>query len=302
MAYAPRSPVGITAEVSRTDLSDYGQVLDAIEALGVDSIELPIGDMDIILGGHIRAPHLSALQRATAGRKVAYSVHGPLAINFFHPPFRLARHLDVLEASLDITAAVGATTYVLHTGLIDTLQQDGIEAAYAQQREMLTRAGDLARARGIVVCVENLFGGYRGAVYTASASRLAREIATVAHSNVAATLDFGHAYLREGFGGGDFLAEVQALAPFARHLHIHDNFGRQDDIWTYTPGERIAYGHGDLHLPVGWGSLPWTEVMQRCRFPAGAVFNIELQQRHWHAVKACIDATRRLTTHVIATA
>ncbi len=84
------------------------------------------------------------------------------------------------------------------------------------------------------------------------------------------------------------------LAPFARHLHVHDSFGLQDDIWMYTEGERLAFGHGDLHLPVGWGNLPWDALIDACHFPDGVVFNIELEARYWPAAAETVAATKRL--------
>ena len=54
-----------------------------------------------------------------------YSVHGPLAINFMDESFRLPRHFEVLEASLEVAAEVGAENYVVHSGLAPTQQADG---------------------------------------------------------------------------------------------------------------------------------------------------------------------------------
>jgi sugar phosphate isomerase/epimerase len=287
---------GISAHKRAHDLSDFGAELDMIEALGVESIELPTFDMDIVIGSKIRRPQLEALKRAIAGRKVNFSVHGPLAINFMDESWRLPRHFEVLEASLDVTAEVGAEHYVIHSGLIRALQGDGVEAALGRQREWLAKAGDVARQRGIILCVETLFGEFNGTTLATSPARLAAELAAIGHPNVMATLDFSHSYIKLDYDGrrADFVAEVAQLAPYARHLHIHDSFGRQDDIWMFTEGERLAYGHGDLHLPVGWGSIPWDAVLAECSFPEGVLFNIELNLRHWHAAKECVDATRSM--------
>jgi sugar phosphate isomerase/epimerase len=285
---------GISAKSGKPDLSDFGANLDRAEAFGVDTIELPTFDLDIIVGGRIRRNQLAELKAICSGRDVTYTVHGPLAINFFDAPFRNQRHFDVLQASLEIAGELGAVHHVTHTGLIGVTQHDGIEEAYARQRDWLARAGDVARQYGVVLCIENLFGGYEGKVHTASPSRLARELATIDHSHIMATLDFSHAYLNLSFTGGDLVSECAALAPFAKHLHIHDSFGRQDDIWMFTLGERVAYGHGDLHLPVGWGDIPWAALMEACVFPEGVVFNIELHDRYWHVGQACVDATKAL--------
>ena len=296
--------VGISAHKRANDLSDLGEELDMIEALGVESIELPTYDMDIVVGGRIRRPQLRALASACTGRGVIYSVHGPLAINFMDAEWRLPRHFEVLKASLEVAAEIGARHYVLHSGLAASQQGDGIEAAYARQRDYLAKAGDLAREHGLIICVETLFGGYKGEEHASSPSRLAAELAAVGHANVMATIDFSHSYLKLDYDGrrDAFVEEVKQLAPYARHLHIHDSFGRQDDIWMFTEGERLAYGHGDLHLPVGWGDIAWDRVMAECHFPHGVLFNIELNLRYWYAAQECVDATRAMAARAIVSA
>ncbi|MEI8178952.1 sugar phosphate isomerase/epimerase [Aestuariivirga sp.] len=287
--------VGISAHKRANDLSDLGMELDMIEELGVATIELPTYDMDIVVGGRIRQPQMDALKRACAGRAVTFTVHGPLAINFMDEAWRLPRHLEVLSASLDVAAEVKALNYVLHAGVAPMQQAEGLEDAYLRQREWLQLAGDLAAERDITLCVETLFTD-NGSQHTPTPLRLAQELAAINHPAVMATIDFSHSYLRLDFEGrrSDFLNEVSALAPFAKHLHIHDSFGRQDDIWMFTEGERLAFGHGDLHLPVGWGDIPWTELMAECRFPQGVVFNIELKERYWYAARECVAATKSM--------
>ncbi|MEP4257128.1 MAG: hypothetical protein ABJ374_20230 [Nitratireductor sp.] len=49
---------GLSARKRQDDLSDFAAELDLIEALGVESIELPIFDLDVIVGGKIRRPRL----------------------------------------------------------------------------------------------------------------------------------------------------------------------------------------------------------------------------------------------------
>ena len=290
---------GISAPYPKGDVSDFSAILDRVEALGVETIELPTFSADLVIGGRIHRPHLETLKRACAGRNVRYSVHGPLSINFFDDPARLPRHFEVLKASLEIAAEVGAVNYVLHSGLHPVAEAPVLEAAYARQREWLAKAGDVAADLGPLVCVETLFGGHEGKVHCSSPRRLAQELAAIDHSHVRATLDFSHSFLRagfqgEGFGTEEFVADIAALAPFASHLHMHDSFGRADAIWMYHDSEKTAFGHGDLHLPVGWGAIPWEELMAACTFPEGVMFNIELNQRYWYAVDECIATTKAL--------
>lgn len=168
---------GISAHKKLDDLSDFADELDMIEELGVEAVELPTYDTDIVIGGRIRRPQVEALKRACADRNVAYSVHGPLAINFMDESYRLPRHMEVLKASLEVAAEVGAVNYVMHSGLMPAQQSAVLEAAYERQREWLARAGDIARELDIYLCVETLFAGYDGARHTASPSKLAAELA-----------------------------------------------------------------------------------------------------------------------------
>lgn len=288
--------IGLAAFKRANDLSDFGAELDDIERLGVDTVEIPLYGLDVVVGGRIRRPQLEALKRACAGRRCGYSVHGPLAINFMDEGWRHPRHFEVLEASLEATAELGARHYVIHSGMTPVGQGDGIEAAYDRQRRALSRAGDRARDHGLALCVETLFGGFSGRVHSTSPARLAAELALIDHPAVWATIDFSHSYLKLDYDGrrAAFLGEIEALAPWGLHLHVHDSFGRQDDIWMYEEGEKLAYGHGDLHLPVGWGDIPWDEIAQRCTFPQNASFTIELERRYWYAGQECVAAARSL--------
>ncbi len=114
--------VGITAAPGSPDCTTLPVILDRIETLDVTHAELSTYENDLIIGGRIHKGNLQRLKTATAGRSIAYSVHGPLGINFFDEPFRLQRHFDVLKAAVEITAEVGALHYVLHSGLKATQQ------------------------------------------------------------------------------------------------------------------------------------------------------------------------------------
>ena len=91
-----------------------------------------------------------------------------------------------------------------------------------------------------------------------------------------ATIDFSHSCLKRDHDGqrGEFLDGIKALAPWGRHLHVHDSFGRQDDIWMYTHA-------------VGWGDIPRETIIAECEYP-----NIERQARHWHAARETVDTTK----------
>ncbi len=169
---------GISAHKRSDDLSDFAAELDMIEALGVEAIELPTYDMDIVVGGRIRQPQLEALKRACAGRDVVYSVHGPLAINFMDrglppaAPFRGARSL------------AGSGGRSRRRKLRHPFRPDADAAGRRASKPLTTASangcpegGDVARGHGLILCVETLFAGFDGEVHASSPSRLAAELA-----------------------------------------------------------------------------------------------------------------------------
>jgi sugar phosphate isomerase/epimerase len=277
---------------------DYGlrtlaRRLDEAQEHGVDFVELPLYAMDLIAAGRVLGERVKAVKAILAGRPLRYTVHGPLAINLMDAQEHLGRHQDVLKAALEISAEFSALHYVLHTGLYDDARAGQAEDLYAQQRDILAAFGDTAESLGLIITVENLFAATPGR-HTALPSRLARELATLGHPNVWACFDFSHGYLRSTAMEADYLHEAAALAPFAKHLHIHDSFGRPSVTRTYHRSERLAYGEGDLHLPVGLGAIPWEALMQRLQFPSGIVFNIELAPPYWDDLGKVIAEARRL--------
>lgn len=54
----------------------------------------------------------------------------------------------------------------------------------------------------------------------------------------------------------------------------------------------LAFGIGDLHLPVGQGDVPFTALAAACTFPSDAIAVIELYHRYWYDLAPCIAATR----------
>lgn len=286
--------IGMTAMGVSNDLSDLATRLDEIEATGLSFVELPLYDLDCVIAGRIHRPQLEAVKKITSSRALTYTAHGPHPINFFDDMFRLPRHFEVLKASMEAAAELGAVHYVVHAGMTPLVQAAGLEAAYERQREWLTRGGDLAKALGLMLCVENIFGDYHGKIHTPTPKRLAQELALINHSHVWATLDVGHAFIETDFYGLDLVTECAALAPYALHIHMHDNFGRQDDIVMYTESERLAFGHGDLHLPMGLGGIDWDALFNACIFPDRAIFNIELARRYWHWRQDCVEAMKAL--------
>jgi len=261
--------------------------LDTAETKPVDLVELPIFELALIAGGGIQRPALDELKSVCGGRGLSYSVHAPIALNLMDHPGRLELHLDILKASIEITAELGARHMVMHTGGCMNGARAEIDAAYERQRAALEAIAGMAAGHGVVVCVETLPTD-RADMHTALPSRLAYELAQIDHPNIRCCLDVSHAYINCGFHGRDLLEELAPLAPFAEHIHLHDSFGRPNDMRTVSRAERIAYGLGDLHLPLGWGSIPWTAIFSELDFPKSPVLMLELPPPHAEELDNCI--------------
>lgn len=289
-----RPKVGYTLWPASFELTAPGPMLDEAEALGVDLVEIPLFTTRLIADGRINEPAMRWFERETAGRALGFSVHAMLSLNLMDDPARLPLHERVARANIELTGRLGAQNMVLHCGLAETDDPGVLEDAYSRQRECLARLGDHAARHGVTVCVENIWSFDRRA--TALPSRLARELQAVGHPHVRATLDFAHAALQCALIGATLMDEVRALAPLAPHLHLNDCFGREAAAAIALPAEAMAYGSGDLHLPLGWGSLDWDRLVSEPDWPEGAlVLNEELHPAYWYALADDVAELRRLS-------
>jgi sugar phosphate isomerase/epimerase len=286
--------IGFSSGVSEDhNFEQLRRNLDEAAALGVEFAELPVFAMDLIAGGRILPAQVRRLKDAIGGRGVGFTAHGPIAINFMQGPEVIARHLAVAKATVELAAEIGAVHLVLHTGHMSAQSEAAIEAAYAAQREALAALGAIAAQHSVIIAVENVFVS-DPATHTALPSRLAREVEAIGHPSIRGCLDFSHAAIYCAARGADYLNEAGALARVAKHLHLHDSFGDPLQLRTYARSERVAFGLGDLHLPLGWGNLPWADMMARFVFEPDVIFNLELPVPYWFALKDSVQTMREM--------
>ena len=161
-----------------------------------------------------------------------------------HDQARRARHLQELEATLELARDIGARVVVVHPGPIDCpgvepagAPDDVREEALANLADFLRSVVPQAEALGVVVCMENLHHGPGQVVK--SYDELLNLVQGVASPAVQITLDTGHAHLSDGLKGA-----FDTFSPFLRHLHIHDSDGRRD------------------HLEIGQGIVDFGELRE----------------------------------------
>lgn len=256
-----------------------------LQATGFMLVEIEPTPFGVIVDGGIRQRQLDRLAAVLAGSGLRFSVHGFGRLNLaYDPRHDLCRR--IMRCQIELCRAVGATRLVYHSGLqaleeVRTGARESLlgpeELAEGARREVaaLKELGRVAADAGVLIAVENLDPHLwehqlvrRFDLPDADIDRhlarlrvgpIVRQLEAVDHPNVGMTLDVAHLYLAANDLGFPYLEAVREAAPWVRHLHVTDNFGRLD-TGNPSEGDRRPYGEADLHLPPGWGSIPFREV------------------------------------------
>jgi len=283
---------GFDTDSAAPDLSDLDDVLARIAAAGATHAELSLCAHELIAGGRVLADRRRKLEQICARHPLAYTVHGTLAVNFMDEA-HLDLHKAVCRSMIELCDAVGAGVLVQHPGIVAAQPVPFLERLHAIEQQALREMGDVAGSYGVEIAVETLFVEEPDR-YTADPVRLAEIIEAIDHPHIVGTLDFSHTYLMTTYRGTDFLDALRRFAPCAHHLHVHDSFGRPTTAKNFhTHAERIAFGMGDLHLPMGWGDIDWETILPQLAFRAGTVMIVELPPHHLAELENCAVTARR---------
>jgi len=249
--------IGINAHPARID-GDVRRLeadLKFFQEVGYDYVEVPADAIDVIFCGKLNRGRLRLLKEVLAQFKFRYTLHAPLALDLrARDDYEL--QLDLFSSSLELAAEIGAEVLVYHYGRKshDLLLEERLLQGVIQM-------ADYARELGVVICVEN--------IEIDTIQNVVDFVQEVGRENVKMTLDLGHGYLAATRFGFDFLEAVRIAAPLVGHLHLSDNFGHFEEtrltsyeLYKQIPyRRRLALGKGDLHLPPGWGKVPWEEAL-----------------------------------------
>ena len=156
----------------------------------------------------------------------------PIASPF--PELREQAHA-ILVRSFDVFAATGATAVNVHPDPLNRLF--AAEDVRARNADALAALAEEARRRGLSLMVENLGRSFSHPVDL--------EPLLAASPALGFHLDVGHAHLaRARDEPNRALDLISRFGGRLAHVHVHDNNGVDD-----------------LHLPLGAGSVPWSEVV-----------------------------------------
>jgi sugar phosphate isomerase/epimerase len=239
------------------------QELDALRADGYQAAELAVDSLHCILGGRLHEQHVAAVAEICAryADSLAFSVHAPAVLDLRDQRYP-ETHRQILLSSVAFAAAIRARVLVVH---YEARSDD--PRVEQQYRSAVEQAAELAARHELILGIEN--------IEVERTERVLEFVHSLRHPAVRMTYDFAHDYLAGDLFGYDHLASARACAPYAAHLHITDNFGRFNharlgdfNLYRAIPHSHVAVlGIGDLHLPLGWGTLPVQQVFARVAAP-----------------------------------
>jgi sugar phosphate isomerase/epimerase len=123
-------------------------------------------------------------------------------------------------------------------------------------------------------------------------SPIVRQLEAIDHPAVGLTLDVAHLHIAAHEIGFDYLEAVREAAPWVRHLHANDNFGRLDR-GVDLEMDRWAFGEADIHLPPGWGCIPYRQVFARLPEYEGDLI-LEIKPGFYDLLGQALQDTRRM--------
>ncbi|GGG34614.1 TIM barrel protein [Chelatococcus composti] len=295
MAHASKiiAGVGFCTGNGTGDLSVLERALARYADLGADIAELSLYSEDLVAGGRVLPERAARLVEITKRYNLGYTVHGLVCSNFMDE-VNLPYQKAAMRAMLELCDRVGASVLVHHSGVATRKGPEELARIEAMERDALAEMAEVARSYGVRIALENIFA-MSDDEYRKTPSDVAATVAAIGHPNLCALIDFSHAYIESTRRGLDWRAEIRAMAPVAGHLHVHDSFGRPYTMTRFFhQGEPMALGIGDLHMPLGWGDIPWEEIFQELTFPAGTTMIMEITERFDPELPACLARARGL--------
>lgn len=190
-----------------------------------------------------------------------------------------------LIRQVEYTAALHADALVLHAGRIsgrhttvdsvtarfqEEVKKHGMERMLRINGENFHRAGEAARKLGVRIALENLDRFEP----LSNPELLPRLVAAADSPAVGFCLDSGHAHCC----GNSVTEWVRVMGEKLFTTHIHDNRGPRGKV---PQGDGFIHPTGiDEHLPPGFGTIPWIDVIQALR-EAGYEHTLNFESGPW---------------------
>jgi sugar phosphate isomerase/epimerase len=255
--------------ISQSADAKIADSLDLLNSIGISEVMLSgyqleePADFDLFEG----AKHVGEM---LFSRGMRASQHHGLSSTFAPVGSSQAEVRDKLKRVVEITAQLNADCLVLHAGRIagkhdtaesfcsqyqEQVDKHGVEAVIELSAENIRYAGEIAAKYGLKIALENL-GKFEP---LSNLELLPKLINLVNLDNVGYCLDSGHAFAC----GVDPVEWIEVMGSKLFSTHFHDNRGCPD--WVKKSDGFISPMGIDEHLPPGFGTINWIDVISALR-------------------------------------
>lgn len=289
--------IGTKIDEVRVDgsLKRFREDLEHYAKIGIEAVELPVHGLDAIKNGRLDKYRLRAVKEVIRDFNFLYSVHSPNPLNLMDKVER-ALHISVFKASLEFALAVGAKALVYHPGRYIPEEAFPIygknDLSEDEKQELLLTEAEIIKGLSdeyteVTICMENarpyLF--HSPYCYAERIESLKEQVLRINKSNVKINLDFGHLYMASKFYGFNPIEAVNEITNLIAHTHIHDNYGNAVYSHEKQQTHQIPFGKGDSHMPIGWGEIPFGEILSSFIGSYQGLFMMELRNRYFEHIE-----------------
>ena len=289
-AYPAYPGVGYMSAAVRLE-SALRKQLDFLRGLDLETVELYPGRLDLIRNRTLDENGCSSVLDVISSYDFTYTAHAPYKTNLASPSM-LEISEKIVRSCIDFCVMAKAQILVLHSGYITPDDKISESESLEFLADSVRRIAEYARDLGVLIGVEN---GDLGPTHLCRRiDWLVEVVKDVDKDNVGITFDFGHAYVSAGYYQFDFLKAVEEAIPYLIHAHVNDNFGRFNPLSPHDTNHDLNFGYGDLHLPIGWGTIPYKDVLGLVKRTYDGIYVLELRPRYREHYQHTITMLREI--------
>ncbi|HIJ95908.1 MAG TPA: sugar phosphate isomerase/epimerase [Desulfuromonadales bacterium] len=266
--------------------------LTSFLGFGLTAAEISIHGLDLIKNGRLDRRRAETIAAILDDFPFVYSAHAPNPLNLMDRVFP-DLHRAVLNASLEFCTLAKIDMLVYHPGRYLAEEEFAVSSPVSLpedeqlyllevERTILRETADACT--NVVIAMENArpYLHHSPYCYAEQPQQLLEQVQSVARRNVRVNLDFGHLFMAARHYGFEAADAVRLLAPCIAHCHVHDNFGAGVNYSEKMQTHLLAFGKGDLHLPVGWGAIPFPELFREFIADFDGMLICELRGRYFN--------------------
>jgi len=246
---------------------DLANTIAEVTDTGFDGMELALSSLGVVFGGRIIASELRQLVKITETSNAHFTLHAPLSLNFLDAD-HIHSHIAVGRACIDVAEAIGATTVVLHPGWVHPSELAEHRTILMETEcQHLHELAIYAKNRGTKIALENMpmlpkDKADKLTTYGLIPNDIAQQAKNIDLPSMTTCLDVSHAAIAATALSQNLQNQIHSMAPHIGHIHLHDSCAQPGNLLSWVPEDNLTFGYGDMHLPLGWGTLDFESLLK----------------------------------------